>query len=105
MVSKALEISILPAMGLLNLKPAALTHTQFQLLIKLTTAAKQTIAKAWKSPNLIVAEVKHRMLKALLFAKMTDIENDNIGKFNKIWKPWVKHFLPPDLGYSLLLPQ
>lgn len=56
------------------------THTEFQLLI---TAAKQTIAKVWKIQTLVVAEVKHRMNKALIYAKMTVIENVKIQKFEK----------------------
>lgn len=55
-----------PATALLNLKPAELTHTQFQLLIQLSTVAKQIIAKAWKSQTLVVAEAKHRMNRALI---------------------------------------
>lgn len=107
MASKALEISILPdpAVALLNLKPIMLNRHKFQLLINLTTAAKQTIAKAWNLATLIVAEAKHRMHKTLIYAKMSVIEDDNIVTFQKILKPWVKHFLPSDFGYSLLLPQ
>lgn len=106
MASKALEITIPPdpATALLNLKPTILTHTQFQLFIQLSTAAKQTIAKAWKSQNLILAEAKHRMNRALLYAKMTAIEENKINKFRKIWQPWVKNYLPTDFDQSLLLP-
>lgn len=83
MASKALEISIPPdpATALLNLKPSILTHTQFQLFIQLSTAAKQMIAKAWKSQNLILAEAKHRMNRALVYAKMTAIEENKINQF------------------------
>lgn len=96
MGSKALETTIppYPATALLNLKPAELTHNQFRLLIQLTTAAKQTIAKAWKSQTLVVAEAKRRMNRALIFTKMTSIETDKIKKFKKIWHPWVKRCLP-----------
>lgn len=106
MASKALEISISPdpALALLNLKPPELTRTQFQLLIHLITAAKQTIAKAWKTQSLVVAEAKHRINRALIFAKMTAIEDNNIEKYNKIWRPWVKHYLSPDFDQTLLMP-
>lgn len=106
MASKALDFPITPdpAIALLNLQPASLTGTQFKLLILINTAAKQTIAKAWKNKNLIVAEVKHRMNKALIFAKMTAIEENNINKFHLIWQPWVKHFFTSDFDQSLLSP-
>lgn len=106
MASKALDISITPdpAIALLNLKPASLTRVQFKLLIHINTAAKQTIAKAWKNKNLIVAEVKHRMNKAPIFAKMTAIEDNNINKFRLIWQPLIKHFFTSDFDQSLLLP-
>lgn len=104
MASKALDISITPdpAIALPNLKPASLTMVQFKILIHINTAAKQTIAKAWKNKNLIEAEVKHRMNKALIFAKMPAIEDNNINKFHLIWQPWVKHFLTSDFDQSLL---
>lgn len=106
MASKALEISILPdpATTLLNLKPNTLSHTQFQLLIQITTSAKQTIAKAWKSKSLILAETKHRINRALIFDKMTAIADNKINKFRKIWQPWVKHYYSNDFDQSLLLP-
>lgn len=86
MTSKALETNIHPdsATALLNLKPAELTHTQFQLLVQLTTAAKQIITKAWKSQTLVAAEAKRRMNRALIYVKMTAIENDKIREFKKI---------------------
>lgn len=72
MAPKALETDIFPdpATALLNLKPVELTHTQFRLLIQLTTVAKQTIVKTWKSQILVVAKAKNR---ALIFAKITAI--------------------------------
>lgn len=93
-----------PALALLNLKPPGLTWTQFQLLVHLTTAAKQTIAKAWEPPTLVVAEAKHRMNKALIFHKMSSIEDNNIKKYHKIWQPWVKHHLSTDFDLTLLIP-
>lgn len=86
MASKAFETDILPdpATALLNLKLAELIHTQFQLLIHLTTIAKQTIAKVWKSQTLVVDEAKHRMNRALIFTKISAIENDKIKTFDKI---------------------
>ena len=55
-VTKLLGKTILPdpAMALLNLKPDSISHTQFKLLVQLFTAAKQTLAKSWKSPKLVL---------------------------------------------------
>lgn len=57
MASKALETNIQtePTTALLNVKPAELTQNQFQLILQLVTAAKETIAKTWKSLTLVVA--------------------------------------------------
>lgn len=106
MASIALATSITPdpALALLNLKSPELTRTQFQLLIHINTAAKQTIAKAWKTQTLVVADAKHRINRALFFAKMTAIEDNKIKQYNMIWQPWVKHFLSPDFDQTLLLP-
>lgn len=48
MASKALETNLWPdpETDLLNLKLAELTHSQFKLFLHLSTAAKQTIARA-----------------------------------------------------------
>lgn len=47
-----------PAAALLNLKPSELTQPQFKLLLQLTTAAEQIIAKTWKTPTLCNPAVK-----------------------------------------------
>lgn len=100
----AVTISPDPSIALLNLKPANLTRNQFKLLLQVTTAAKQTIAKAWKSPNLAISETKHRINQAMIHAKTDAIAQDKICNFQKIWLPWVTHFLPSNFDDSLLMP-
>lgn len=91
-------------MALLNLKPVYLTHIQFKLLIQQLTAARQTIAKAWKSPLLGVVETKNRMNNFMIHSKMAAIENNLIPKFEKIWNPWIKFFTASSMDEKVLLP-
>lgn len=93
-----------PFIALLNLKPDHLTFSQFKLFVQLSTAAKQTMAKAWKSPKLSLAETKNRMNSAMSHAKMSAIEGNQIPKFKKIWNPWIKTHLPPNFNDSVLQP-
>lgn len=41
--------------------------------------------------------IKHRMNQALFHAKMEAIGKDKIGKFDQVWQPWIKHYLPRTL--------
>lgn len=41
-----------PSIAILNLKLPNLSQCQFKLLLQVTTAAKQIIAKSWKTPSL-----------------------------------------------------
>lgn len=92
-----------PAMALLNLKPEFITHTQFKLLVYLFTAAKQTLAKSWKSPTLDINEAKAKMNYYMTHAKMIAIELDTIPRFEVIWQPWITYSMPT-LDKSVLLP-
>lgn len=93
-----------PFAALLNLKPEYLSSSQFKLFVQLSTAAKQTIAKAWKSPLLPLAETKNRMHSAMSQAKMTAIDNNRIPQFKKLWNPWIKYHLPSNFDDTVLLP-
>lgn len=55
-----------PAVALLNSKPHHITHCQFKLPLFITTTAKQTIAKAWKSALLSILSVKRRVTQAMI---------------------------------------
>lgn len=93
-----------PATALLNLKPGLLTLIQFKLFVQLLTVAKQTLAKAWRSPTLVVAETKNRMTNAMIHAKMVAIDNALLPKFEKQWHPWITHHLPSNFDENVLLP-
>lgn len=93
-----------PVIALLNLKPDCLTHNQFKLFTQLLTAAKQTIAKAWRSANLEIPETKHRLNTFMSHAKMLAIERDQIPIFEKTWNPWIKYHLSPIFDNSILKP-
>ena len=98
------SISLDPKSALLNLKPDNLTHIQFKLIRQLFTAAKQTLAKAWKSPNLSVNEVLSRTNKAMTHAKMSAMDSDTITKFEKEWMPWITYTTSNTFNNDVLLP-
>lgn len=93
-----------PAIALLNKKPPDVTYLQFKLLLQVTTAAKQTIAKAWKTPHLTILEIKNRVTRAMVHAKIEGVLLDRVKKFKCLWRPWVDHFLPPNFDNALQLP-
>lgn len=93
-----------PTTALLNLKPDCLTHAQFKLFLYLLTAAKQTLAKAWKTPSLAITETKQRMNNDMIHPKMEAIEHNQVPKFHKLWQPWIKHYLPLSFNDSVLMP-
>lgn len=70
--------------------------------------AKQTIAKAWRTPYLSVTEMKNRVTQAMFNVKREAVYLDTIRKYEKLWYPCVTHFLPPNLmnspGLCALLP-
>lgn len=84
-----------PTVALLNNKPQNLTHFQYKLQLYVTTAAKQSIAKAWKSSTLCIVLVKHRVTQAMIHAKTEAILLDKLSKFESLWLPWINHHSPP----------
>lgn len=88
-------------MALLNKKPPDVTDLQFKLLLQVTTAAKQTTAKAWKNSQLTVLETKNRVTRAMVHAKIGAVLLDRVRKFELLWKPWVDHYLPSDFDNAL----
>ena len=93
-----------PKLALLNLKPSNLLHAQFKLLTQLFTAAKQTIAKAWKTPNLSVTETKTRMNTAMSHTKMEALDTDTIARFENIWYPWTQYTAPGNFNEGVMMP-
>lgn len=91
-----------PAVVLLNLIPQDYTRAQLRLLLQLFTAAKQTIAKAWKTPILSIAEMKNRITQAIVHSKIEAKILDKVPQHVKIWQPWIQHFLPAGVDEHLL---
>lgn len=58
-----------PSLVLLNIVTLDCTRARFHLLLQLMTAAKKTIARAWKSSKLFVLEVKNRLTQAMIHGK------------------------------------
>ena len=106
MASTLLHDTLLPdpSLALLNHINGDYTRAQVRLLLQLTTAAKQTIAKAWKTPKLHITEVKHRVTQAMIHSKTEAIVLDRVPRHDKIWSPWVENFLPPDFDATLPSP-
>lgn len=93
-----------PLIALLNTCPRDFTQAEFRLLLKVTMASKQKIAKSWKSDSISTIETKNRVTQAMNQAKIEAIVMDKVLKYTKIGQPWVDHFLPPHFDSSLLLP-
>ena len=93
-----------PKIALLNFKPDGISHARFTLTRQLLTAAKQTIAKAWKSPNVNLNETINRMNTAMIYAKITAIEMDTIARFEDTWKPWLEYVTKKTFNGDVLMP-
>lgn len=93
-----------PTIALLNLIPQDYTKAQRCLLLHLFTAAKQTIAKAWKTPALNTIEMQNRVTQAMIHSKIEAIILDKVPQHFRVWQPWIENFLPPDIDMSLLEP-
>ncbi|OCT96992.1 hypothetical protein XELAEV_18009213mg [Xenopus laevis] len=55
------------------------------------SAAKQTIAKAWKTNTLDIREVKKRLDNLLIMERLTSIESGQSKAFNKTWSLWLSY--------------
>ena len=97
------KISPDPSLALLNHIQSDFTRAQVRLLLQLTTAAKQTIARAWKTPTIHIAEVKNRVTQAMIHSKIEARILDRMAQHDKTWTPWVEHFLPPGFDLTLLV--
>ena len=106
MISAVFKKSITPdpTTALLNLKPDCISYAQFKLFLQITTAAKQTISKAWKTATLLVSETRNRVHQAMLHSKSEAITNDSIDIYETIWNPWVTYTISSNPDDSLLRP-
>lgn len=104
-LSTMFKVILLPDthIALVNSKPHALSNRQFKLML-FVTAAKQVIAKVWKTDSLDISLVKQGVTQSSIHAKTEAIYLDNISKFKALWTPWIEHFLSPGSDTSLLLP-
>lgn len=106
MASTLLKVPLDPNLFLVLLNHGTLdcARTRLCLLLQLMTAAKQTIAKAWKFPKLYVLEVKNRITQAMIHGTIKATIQDRIPQHLKIWQSWVEQFLALDFDESLLEP-
>lgn len=82
-----------PAIALLNKRSNNLTTAQFKLLLHVTAASKQIIAKAWKKPTICTLETKHRIIQFMVQSKIKATLLDRISKHLNICQPWTDHYL------------
>lgn len=47
---------------------------------------------------------EHRITKAVIHGKIEVVILDRVPPYEKLWKPWITHYLHPDFDVSLLLP-
>lgn len=77
---------------------------QQELVTFLFIAAKHAIARAWKRPATLFAEVKSILTILMINEKMTSILRDTHAKVLKVWALWWSYDLstlhPTSLGLS-----
>lgn len=77
---------------------------QFRLLLLVTTAAKKTLVKAWKTAKLCLTDTTNGVMKAMINGKIEVTLQDRISVYSKMWQPWIVHFLPPGFEEWFLEP-
>ncbi|OCT76294.1 hypothetical protein XELAEV_18031493mg [Xenopus laevis] len=80
-----------PSTALLCKKPDTLTSNQFQLFLLIMTAAKQTIAKAWKTKHISIEVTKGKIDWIMVQEKMSSIILDTHQKYLLVWTPWIEY--------------
>lgn len=90
-----------PKWSLLNFWPPHLSLAGFRLLHHVTTAVKEMIARAWKSPSLSLVEVKNWVTQTMIHEKLKAILTNKVPCYAQIWQPWVEHYLPSNFDASL----
>lgn len=72
--------------------------------MKIITAAKQTIAEAWKTITLVTVEVKNRVTQMMIHEQLEATLQDKNSKYQKVWEPWLQNFFPTNIDHTLLTP-
>uniref|UniRef100_A0A803KB25 Reverse transcriptase domain-containing protein n=1 Tax=Xenopus tropicalis TaxID=8364 RepID=A0A803KB25_XENTR len=80
-----------PEHALLGMKIPNINKNARTLINQIFTAAKLTIAKAWKSPLLPIPQLKNKINWILVNEKLTSILTDRQEQFQKIWAPWLQY--------------
>lgn len=80
--------------ALLHCTLPGLHSYQQKLATYLFIAAKHAIARAWRKPLVVFAEVKSILTILMLHEKMTSVLHDSHAKFLKVWNPWWSYALP-----------
>ncbi|OCT73959.1 hypothetical protein XELAEV_18032920mg [Xenopus laevis] len=83
-----------PCTALLCKKPDTLTSNQFQLFLLIVaamTAAKQTIAKAWKTKHISIEDTKGKIDWIMVQEKMSSILLGSHQKYLLVWTPWIEY--------------
>lgn len=70
-----------PSLVLLTQNTQDYTRAKFRLILQVMTAAKQTMAGAWKSPKLCIVETKHRHAQTIIHSKTEATIQDKVPKY------------------------
>lgn len=73
-----------PEVALLDRNTFELSKRQFKLLMDVTTAAKQTLAKARKTPNLCLTKTGNRVSQVMIHGKIEVTLQDRISAYSKM---------------------
>ncbi|OCT91637.1 hypothetical protein XELAEV_18014697mg [Xenopus laevis] len=91
-----------PVTALLGKQPEVLSKIQFQLFTAIMTAAKKTIAGAWRTKQLSIDITKRKIDWIMSQEKLTSILLDSHGKFVLAWTPWLEYRYGTDGHVALL---
>uniref|UniRef100_A0A803K359 Reverse transcriptase domain-containing protein n=1 Tax=Xenopus tropicalis TaxID=8364 RepID=A0A803K359_XENTR len=90
-----------PYEALMGLPTANVPKNKQKLLNHILLAAKQTIAKSWKSPTVNFLMFKNKVDWIFINEKLTGIAADKLTEFQTVWKPWISYrynnLLPPHI--------
>lgn len=78
------SFSLEPMVALLNRNPFELSKRRFKLLLKITTATKQTLVKAWIRPKLCITEARNRVTQAMIHRMLEHTLQNRVHTYIKL---------------------
>uniref|UniRef100_A0A803K9R1 Reverse transcriptase zinc-binding domain-containing protein n=1 Tax=Xenopus tropicalis TaxID=8364 RepID=A0A803K9R1_XENTR len=80
-----------PYEALMGLPSAKVPKNKQKLLNHMFLAARQTIAKSWKSLSINFTLFKNKVDWIFINEKLSSIDMDRLKTFQTVWEPWIKY--------------